>query len=551
MEGKDTIVNKSSNNEKEASINQSANKEKETTKDQTINTQKADTQSAQVTNNENTAPVYEDYEADEIAPKPKKKFKKRYIVLGLAVLVGGYMVWSGIRGPKQQIIEVETQAAALGSIENILSVSGTVRSAESKSYFSDVTAPIAEVNVKVGDKIAAGEILYSYDTDALNLSKQTAELAIKQAESGYKAIYDKSPTVTEELRYGQGMTAAQIQDRLDAIDVEIENIQHLKEEKQNRIQQTLNDLDKVLMDYNENGVSDSAEGYRATDRKDDDGEELYLQTQEAKIDVAYAKTNDPEIIAWDRQIEDLSDEKAHLTSAKSAQGSTYVNPDNAASTKAQMESTTLNQEDTIAKLEKAMEGVKADFNAVVTGVDIVEGGTVTAGGRTITLESTDNVEVSVQISKSDLPKIALGQQVDITIGGKEYSGSISKISGTATKNTNGVAVVDTTITISNPDSDIILGIEASNKIHAQKADNTLVLPYEYVQTDSEGDYVLIVDNGLVKRKNVTIGIASSTQAQIIDGLEVGDEIITGNYDELAEGTAVQIKEETSSEDMNQ
>ena len=137
----------------------------------------------------------------------------------------------------------------------------------------------------------------------------------------------------------------------------------------------------------------------------------------------------------------------------------------------------------------------------------------------MTLANLDDVEVSVQISKSDLPKIAIGQLVDITINSKPYTGEISKISGTATKNNNGVAVVD-------------------NKIHAQKAENTLVLPYEYIQTDSEGDYVYVVENGIVVRKNVTIGIASSTEAQIVDGLNAGDKIVTGNYEILSDGMAV-------------
>lgn len=65
-----------------------------------------------------------------------------------------------------------------------------------------------------------------------------------------------------------------------------------------------------------------------------------------------------------------------------------------------------------------------------------------------------------------------------------------------------------------------------------------MLPYEYVQTDSEGDYVYVVENGIVVRKNVTIGIASSTEAQIVDGLNAGDKIVTGNYENLSDGMAV-------------
>ena len=265
---------------------------------------------------------------------------------------------------------------------------------------------------------------------------------------------------------------------------------------------------------------------------------MSLAVQQSIIEVSGALKNDPEIQGWQNQITNLKTEQEHLATAKASQ----VNGGQVQSTKASLETAQLTQGDAIAKLEAAKGGVKADFNGVVTEVDIVEGATVASGTKIVTLANLDDVQVNVQVSKTDLPKISVGQKVDIKINGKDYNGEILQISGSATKNANGVAVVDTKIKVTNPDKDIILGVEANNKIHAEKADNTIVLPYEYVQTDAEGDYVFVLENGTAVRKAVKIGISTSTDAQIVEGLSENDKVITTNLDTLTDGMPVATME---------
>lgn len=501
-------------------------------------------------------PVYEEYETHEVAKKPKKRFKKRYLVIAAAVIALGVFGYTRIAATKNAVVMVETQPAAMGTIENILSISGTVQSAETKTYFSDITAPIAEVPVKVGDKVSKGDVLCTYDAGSIELSEKTAELAIKQAKNSYGANFTGSAAADRE--YAQGMNAQQINERLDAITAQTDAINNLITEKKSRMNQTLTDLQKTLYDINQNGIADSQEynfdngnlDYIYRNEKDSkkDGEwanpsesnrQMYLALQQSIQDVQYALSNDPEIKKWNDQITALGEEKSHLQTAKAS----LLNSSSIASAKAQLDSTELTQQDTIDKLEAAKEGIKADFNGVVTAVSAVEGATVQNGAQLITLANLDDVEVTVQVSKSDLPKISIGQQVDITINNKPYEGEISKISGTATKNNNGVAVVDTVIKVKKPDSDIILGVEASNKIHAQKAENTLVLPYEYIQTDSSGDFVYVVEDGLVARREVTLGITSSTEAQVVSGLSAGENIIVSDTEILTEGMPVVAMEQ--------
>ena len=502
---------------------------------------------------ETTGAAVEIYDEDDNidlhdTPKKKKRLKKRWIVLGVVALLIIFFVIRGVLAAKNAVVFVETYEASLGDIENVLSISGTVESAETKTYFSDVTAPIDEINVKVGDKVKNGEMLYTYDQESIDLAKKTAELSITQAKGSYNSLY--SGTAAADRQYAQGMNAQQINARLDAITAEIDAINNKITEKTNRINQTIKDIQNTMQDVNQNGIGDNYEQYfengntefitRIEDSSGNDknpspeNRQASLALQQTLTDVQYKLNTDQEILAWKNQITALQEEQAHLQSAKAS----LVNPGTAQSTKAQYESAELTQNDNIAKLDKAAEGVKAEFNGVVTAISAVEGATVTTGAQILSMANLDDVQVSISVSKSDLPKISVGQKVDVTINGKAYNGEVTQISGNATKNNNGVAVVATTIKVLNPDTDIILGVEANNKIHAEKAENTMVLPYEYIQTDSDGDYVYVLEEGYVKRKNVTIGIATSTDAQILEGINTGDRIITSDTSILTEGMPV-------------
>ena len=483
--------------------------------------------------------IYDEYDEDEIeqSAKPKKRIKKKWIVIGVVALLLIFFIVKGVLGAKNAVTIVETADIKKGTIENILSVSGTVESAETKSYFADVAAPVEKLNVKVGDKVSNGDVLYTFNEKELNLAEKQAQLAIKQAKGSYSALFPE--TAAADRKYAEGMNAQQINDRIDAITAEINALNDKITEKTNRMEKTLSDLNKTKLDLDQDGVLDGTEeDFDYNERREND-EQVALALNEAIADVNYAIAHDSEIKGWNDQITNLKEEQSHLTTAKASQ----VNGGQVQSTKASLETAQLTQGDAIAKLEAAKGGVKADFNGVVTEVDIVEGATVASGTKIVTLANLDDVQVNVQVSKTDLPKISVGQKVDIKINGKDYNGEILQISGSATKNANGVAVVDTKIKVTNPDKDIILGVEANNKIHAEKADNTIVLPYEYVVTDAEGDYVFVLENGTAVKKPVKIGISTSTEAQITEGLTENDKVITTNLDTLTDGMAVATIEE--------
>lgn len=198
-------------------------------------------------------------------------------------------------------------------------------------------------------------------------------------------------------------------------------------------------------------------------------------------------------------------------------------------------------------VEAAKKGIKADFNGVVTKVSVVEGATATQGTELFTLQNTDKVDVNINISKYDYEKVKEGQSADITVAGKTYEGEVTSVSHIATQNEKGASLISADIRIKNPDEDIFLGVDAKVTIHAEEANDVVVLPSEVVNIGKEGSFCYVLENGIITRKDITTGISSDEYLEVLDGIKEGDEVIR-DLGSLEEG--MQAEAADASMDVN-
>lgn len=190
-------------------------------------------------------------------------------------------------------------------------------------------------------------------------------------------------------------------------------------------------------------------------------------------------------------------------------------------TKSQLESA-----DAEKKYEAALNGVVAGFNGVISDLNVVEGASVQEGAQLMVLESIDDVCVEFQASKYALETLALGQPAEITISGKDYTGTVSKINHVAEANSSGTPMVAVRVHIDNSDENIFLGIDAKLKILTASEKGVLQVPVEAVNVDSQGQFCYVIDNGILTKRYVTTGISSESFIQIIDGINEDQEIVT-------------------------
>lgn len=458
----------------------------------------------------------------------KKKIIRRSILGGVALVIVFFVVANSMAAQNMGLM-VSTVSATVQDVEQNLSTSGTVKSEETKTYFAPVAVEVGTVDVAAGDSVKKGQSLLRFDADALAEAKQMAQLKLQANEGGYNSsIYKNNKYIADlgEANVNLGVLEQQIADS--------EN--YVKE-----LEQKINDK-KAAIAHEGTLLQISL-----LDWSDKPDSEEYLNLQKLIQYNSYEQQNNKEVAAWQKEIDTYQEMiaaykeyRSEMKSQKSASEGGSMDSGSRSQLEANTEMEKMNNQDTLTALAEVENGMQSDFNGVVTEVEIVEGSTPQEGQKLLTVESTEKVKVEITVSKYDLDKIAVGQEAEINIAGKEYKGKVSKINRMATTNASGAAVVGAEVAIENPDQSIFLGVEAKVEVHMATATDVVTVPVEVVNTDREGDFVFVAEEGMVKKKRVTTGISSDTDIEIQEGLTAGEAVIMTTGQELEEGTPVTV-----------
>lgn len=458
--------------------------------------------------------------------KKKKKIVKRCVLGGVAAVIVLFFVSNSIAAKNMNMI-VNTTTVTRADVEQSLRTSGTVKSQETKTYFSEVSVKVGTVDVAAGDMVKKGEALMSYDADALTEAKQIAQLKLQASEGNYES------SISKDNKYIAELGEANI--NLDVLEQQITDCENYVDE----LNQKINDK-KAALAYEGTLLQISLIDW--SDQPDsDEYEELQKQIQLN----TYEQQNNKDILAWQREVSEYEEKiaaykeyKAEMKSQKTSSESGSMDSGSRSELEANTQMDNINNNETLASITEVENGVLADFDGVVTEVEAVEGSTPAEGTKLFTVESIEKVKVEITVSKYDLEKIAVGQEAEIDIAGKSYIGKVTKINGMATTNASGAAVVGADIEIENPDDSIFLGVEAKVVINTATVSQAVVLPVEVINTDQEGDFVYTVENGVVAKKRIVTGISSDIYCEIKEGLSEGEEVIVSTGQDLEEGMAV-------------
>lgn len=194
-------------------------------------------------------------------------------------------------------------------------------------------------------------------------------------------------------------------------------------------------------------------------------------------------------------------------------------------------------------VEDGKKGIKAEFNGIISKTAVVEGATVTRGMELFTLQNTDDVNVDINISKYDYDKVAENQKAEITLAGKTYEGTVTKISHMAVPNEKGTPLISATVKIDNPDESVFLGVDAKVKIEAAEARDVVILPVEVVNIGKTGSFCYALEDGIITRKDITTGISSADYVEVTEGLEEGTQVLR-DLGGMTEGMPAQAIAET-------
>lgn len=464
----------------------------------------------------------------------KKKRKKWPIIIAVIVVVFiAFRVVAGM-GTAQTGVYVTTTSAVRGDLQESINTSGTVLSEEVKVIFAPVSGTLAEVNVEAGNAVKAGEQLISYDMDKMEKTLHQSALQLEKSMAGYDNVLTRDSQNQAELREATinlGVLNQQIEDNKAYLKSLQDDLSQSQRETSNalaaesfELQRRLQELTPGTKEYEEV----SAEIARNS----------YVQQIAGSSD--YVAQMQKEIADVQERIAGYEEYKARMESQKTASEAAVMNSYDKTQQDVDNELANLNYQEAEEEYYIAKKGIVAEFDAIVTECSAIPGAGVNSGMQLLTLENSQKLKVSFEASKYDIEKLALGQKAEVVISGRTYQGEVSKINRMAVRNASNTPMVGVEIHLADADDMIILGMDAKLTIYTKKAENALLIPVEAINADREGDFLYVVENGVVVRRSIVCGISSDVYAEVKEGLTEEDEIILTSYSDLEEGMAVTV-----------
>ena len=514
-------------------------------------------------------------------PKNRKKRKKtvRRIIAAVLVLAIGFTLLKKF-GKKDGEAEIGTAIVDYGSITSTVDGSGMVKAKKSESITLATAGTVGDVFVTEGQKVAAGDPLFTYDSPDAEKKVREAKTNIegyqKQLNAAYKDIAKLNLTApyagklleTVKLTVGDEVGAQKVATLVDDTQMRLTQYYSYAYQSELYAGQTVQVSVPALM----SSIDGRVEKVHIVKRVTSEGSELFSAEivvpnagvlakdmaasatvvvngetvypyEAGKLD--YYRTSELSIPAGTVVATNLID----YLSVSAGEPLVQVNGENTENTIFDLEQSLQKAQKELEEAEKnaAYANAVAPIDGMVIGLSITPGQEITASATALTISDTNTVTISATVDERNVSYLKVGMGVDLNQWGNPSFGTISSVSLSSSVN-NGVATYPFTIEADNADGTLQINSNINYNLTASQSDNCLVLPIQAVRTVGleDGTSATVVylkadsmpDNAIELPYSdetipegfypvqVEIGIQDNNNVEIKSGVEQGAEVFT-------------------------
>lgn len=473
----------------------------------------------------------------KIEVQKKSKWGPILIVLLILLIVAALIVFGFVYlNLSQQLTRSEAVLSSLTvtttrvkegpfdlTLENI---TGTVRSGRSVDLNWQTSGTVADVLVKVGDRVKKDDVLAYLDETTLDLDVITAQLDILDAQEDYDKLVSNSEQIANTL---STMVKAEknledAQKKLDSMDISRVTDVNLLIARESATLAQINyeeAVDKfealryapLDSEARKKALGDVG-GYRSVrDNKLAEynwylGEidQLELQTREAAVELAKAEL-----------------EEAQYQYQKALKG-----PTDAEKMQAQSKIDSYQKKIDSSKIIAPFSGTVTQISAKAGDVISYDSGVAARNIFALRIDDISTFYMDFTVSELYVNSIKEGMPVKVNfaaIPNKIYNGTVYKVSDVGTQSGWNISF-DVTIALTNADEDIKSGMTADLTLEIARVDDAKYVPQTSI-ISKDGKYAVNLKklNGEMQEVPVELGLISGTSVQIIsDTISGGDEI---------------------------
>jgi HlyD family secretion protein len=450
-----------------------------------------------------------------------KKTRIWLIIATVVLAVVVFVVISEVRARANAASSYQTTTIERGTLTATIGATGNVRASQTAIINWQTSGTVDTINVSVGDRVLAGDVLASLASTSLAQNVVLAQADLVTAQRNLDSVLQSS---TQRAQAQLNLVNAQ--------------------KSFNSANYTLNGM----LASNHGGTSADIENARAKltlaqsaydqaksmydmvkDREDTDVLKAQATTSlyNAQLSLTTAKSNlNYFLLVPSGSDIDVARAKLALAQAQLDDAQREWNrlkdgpdPSDVAAAQARMDAAqaTINYSRLIAP-----------FAGMVTLTDPMIGDQVSAGSSGFRVDDLSHLLVDVQVSEVDINSVTVGQPAVVTFDavlGREYHGNVVEVSQVGTS-VQSVVNFNVTVELTDPDAEVKPGMTASVTITIQSLENVLLVPNRAVHLVNSQRMVYVLRNGQLLEVPLTLGASDETLSEVTSGdLSAGDVLV--------------------------
>ncbi|MFA6284928.1 MAG: efflux RND transporter periplasmic adaptor subunit [Parcubacteria group bacterium] len=426
-----------------------------------------------------------------------------WIVIGAAVLIG-IVYFAFLRKPK---VQYNTAEAKKGGLTETVSVTGTLKSNDTISLDFETNGRVRAVNVKVGQKVAKGDLIGSLDDSSLQLEVDQAKANLEKAQADAGISFDTIHSAEVGKRNAEKY---------------LEDTKSLNKKNITSAEQKVSDAKNYLED---------AQSYYNQVKSDDGADSSTTKSARLTLDTAESSYNAAKkALDVADQTADLSETSAQNSldtaeATRDAAKSKYI----AASKDANVASFEAAYQSALVDMDRAV--LRAPANGIIKEVnfktgEVIGGTSVEAFAKMISYDFV----LEAKVSESDIAKIKLDQKATLTFDAfdpdEKFTASVVSIDPSSTVVQD---VVDYVVKLAMDKDDLRLkdGMSADLDVLVFEKNDVLAIQERSIKDVDGKKIVQILEKGNPVDREVKTGAkGDGGMIEIISGLKEGDMVIT-------------------------
>jgi multidrug efflux pump subunit AcrA (membrane-fusion protein) len=474
-----------------------------------------------------------------------------YSGLTAALVASGAMAYAAVQPATASTpSNARVVTAQTGTVTRSVSATGNVQPATSLNVGFSTTGTVSEIDVALGQQVAAGAVLAKLDPTAAQANLQIAQLNLTSAEA--KLTTAESPTAPATASGGGSSSVASLQVTLTNDQQALADVKQQAAVNAAGYQLAINQAQTQLAKDQQQLANDNGTPAASQDQAAVDKDQSTLAT---------AQQNQAAGLAKDQQSVDQANAKVASDGAalSTAQTPATVDPSAVASAQAAV----LQAQSAVTSAQKALDAttLTAPAAGTVTALNGVVGQAVSGSGTTaattasqpsssstggtgasattstspsttstssfLTLDDMSAMQVKVGFAEIDAVNVKMGQPATITVSaltGTQLTGTVVEVDPTASV-VNNVVTYNALVSINTPPPTLKQGMTASVSVQVASHPNVLEVPTAAIQTQGGTSVVNVDVAGKPVPTTVTTGLQGDSTTEITSGLTAGQQLL--------------------------